>query len=350
MINEISLKNYRRFNNLKLDINKQFVIITGDNAVGKTSVLESIYLASVTKSLKTSNISELIKFNQEYTFVNIRTNISNYRVIVSLEGKKLLIDKHEIKKSSEYIGKFKSVFFTPSELDIINGNPNNRRLFLNLEISQLDNKYLKVLNEYNQVLKERNKCLKNMVNPDLKYLKIITRQLNELAIDIMKSRLSFIDNINKSINTIHQKFNSDEILRIEYKNSLPFKNSEDFLMSKLDKDISLKTTSYGIHRDDLIFYINDEDTRNYASQGQKRSCILSLKICLCLIIRNITKIYPVLLLDDVLSELDKKRQNSLLNIVLNLGQTFVSVTDLEGIDLDILKQYQIIKLERGVEE
>ncbi len=345
MINKLTLLNFRRFNKIELDINKNFVIITGDNATGKTSLLESIYVTSVTKSLRTNNISELFKTNTTSTLIELLVDNRKYKILYEDNKRIVSIDSKEIKKMGEYIGNIPSVFFTPSELSLITGTPLNRRLFMNIEISQLFSNYIEYLHNYNKTLKERNALLKSM-NIDTIYLDLITNKLVDESLNIMKVRNTFIKEINSIINDIHKNFSSNEKIELVYQNSLPFEDSYNFMKSKSSRDIQSQSTNYGIHRDDVLFLINNEDSRIYASQGQKRSIVLSLKIVLTLLIKKFTNKEPILLLDDVLSELDVTRQNNLLKIILDLGQTFITVTNIDLNDLQVLDNYQVINLER----
>ncbi len=343
MISKLTLLNFRQFNKKVIDINNQFVIITGDNATGKTTLLEAIYLASVTKSLRTNNISELIKDEEEESLVEVISNSKKFVVSFKEKTKQVTIDNKEIKKIGNYIGNLPAVFFTPSELTLITGSPQARRLFLNIELSQLYPGYVETLSKYNNILKERNAYLKTK-KIDKKYLDLITENLCIEGVSIMNYRKKFLDEINSVINDIHKQFASNEKINLSYLNSIPFDNPFEFYEQRVKKDIQFETTNYGIHRDDVLFELNGRDARVYASQGQKRSIVLSLKITLVLLIQKYKKKYPILLLDDVLSELDVTRQNNLLSIILNLGQTFITGTNIELNDLETLNNYQEIKL------
>ncbi len=345
MIEKITLLNFRRFSKQSFNIKSQFVIVTGDNATGKTTLLEAVYAASVTKSLRTSNLQELVKENEDFNLVEIDANNKKFKFGLNNKVKTVSINNNEIKKMSDYIGNLPAVFFTPSELALITGAPLTRRLFLNIELSQLYPKYVNHLSVYNNILKERNALLKS-VKINKTYLNLVTENLCIESLHIMKYRNAFISEINSVINSIHKMFTDEEVVRIDYVPSLPADNTLSFMNEKVAKDLQTQTTNYGIHRDDLIFKINDKDARIYASQGQKRTLVLSLKIALVLLIQKQTQEFPILLLDDVLSELDVKRQNNLLSIILNLGQTFISVTNVGLNDLEVLKNYQVIKLER----
>ena len=345
MITNITLRNVRKFDNINLNISSKKVLLFGKNAAGKTSILEAINYASITKSHRTNNLKEVIKDGMEFADIKITYNKKLYRVILSNAGKKVSINNNEIKKLSEYIGSFPTVFFSPNDLDIITSSPTIRRQFINQEISQFSNSYISYLNTYNKLLQERNLCLKEMdLESDRKMLDVITLQLVEYAEKIMSERIKFIEEINSVINDIHSKINSLEFIKIFYQPSITIKNLYEFYQSKYQLDITSHQTNYGVHRDEIIFMINEKNAMKYASQGQIRNIILSTKLSLCKIINKYKNKFPILLLDDVLSELDVTRQNNLLSIIEEFGQTFISTADTSSLDNEILKKYQLIKL------
>ena len=347
MIKHIKIKNVRRFDDLSLDINSNNVILQGKNATGKTTILESISLTSITKSLRTNNLKEIIKEDKMYSDIKVNYNNDAYRIVISNLGKMVSINNLEQQKLSEYIGMFPTIFFAPSDLEIITSSPTLRRQFLNQEISQLSHTYLINLNLYNKLLQERNILLKNMdVDSDTKLLDVITSQLIEVGKKIIVDRMKFIEEINQEINNIHSKINSNEFIKVIYQPSVTLEKIEEVFENKKLSDILSKQTNYGIQRDELVFLINDKNAMKYASQGQIRNIILSTKLTLCKIIYKYKKKYPVLLLDDVLSELDINRQNSLLNLLNDFEniQTFISTVDTSSINKEILKKYQIINL------
>ena len=347
MIKHIKIKNVRRFDDLSLDINSNNVILQGKNATGKTTILESISLTSITKSHRTNNLKEIIKEDKMYSDIKVNYNNDAYRIVISNLGKMVSINNLEQQKLSEYIGMFPTIFFAPSDLEIITSSPTLRRQFLNQEISQLSHTYLINLNLYNKLLQERNILLKNMdVDSDTKLLDVITSQLIEVGKKIIVDRMKFIEEINQEINNIHSKINSNEFIKVIYQPSVTLEKIEEVFENKKLSDILSKQTNYGIQRDELVFLINDKNAMKYASQGQIRNIILSTKLTLCKIIYKYKKKYPVLLLDDVLSELDINRQNSLLNLLNDFEniQTFISTVDTSSINKEILKKYQIINL------
>jgi DNA replication and repair protein RecF len=345
MITNIQLKNIRKFDKLNLNINSSKVLLFGSNAVGKTSVLESISLASITKSHRTNNLKEIIKENEPFSDIKITYENNLYRVVLSNDGKRVSINNNEKKRLSEYIGLLPTIFFSPSDLDIVTSSPTIRRQFVNQEISQLSTTYISNLNTYNKLLQERNLCLKEMnLESDKKMLDVITMQLVEYVKKIMDEREKFVNEINSIINEVHSKINSNEFIKIVYQPSISIKELYEFYQSKYQLDISSHQTNYGIHRDDFVFLINEKNAMKYASQGQIRNVILSTKLSLCKIIYQYKNKYPILLLDDVLSELDVTRQNNLLNIIEEFGQTFISTADTSSLNNEILKKYQLIKL------
>ena len=347
MIKKISLKNVRKFDKLNLDINSNIVILSGVNAIGKTTVLESICLASITKSHRTNNLKEIIKENSLYSDIEILYENKKYRIVLSNQGKMVAINGIEQSKLSEYIGEFPTIFFSPTDLEIITSSPTLRRRFLNQEISQISQTYLKNLNTYNKLLQERNILLKELeINSDKTLLDVLTSQLIEVGKKIIIDREKFINEINDEINNIHSKINSNEFIKIVYQPSVTVDKIEEIFEAKKILDIQSNQTNYGIQRDEIIFLINDKNASKFASQGQIRNAILSTKLTLCKIIYKHKKKYPILLLDDVLSELDINRQNSLLNLLKTFTniQTFISTVDTSSLNKEILNKYQIINL------
>ena len=319
--------------------------IVGANNSGKTTILEAINFASITKSHRTNILKEIIKDDNPYADIKVTYENKVYRVVLSNAGKKVSINNNEKKKISEYIGSFPSIFFSPNDLDIITSSPTVRRQFLNQEISKLSTSYLMNLTTYNKLLGQRNLCLKEMeLESDTKMLDVITMQLVEYAEKIMIERKKFIEEINEYINDIHSKINSKEFIKIIYQPSITTNNLYEFYKNKYQTDIISNQTNYGIHRDEIVFMINDKNAMKFASQGQIRNIILSTKLSLCKVIKKRKNKYPILLLDDVLSELDINRQNNLLKIIEEFGQTFISTADTSSLNNEILKKYQLIKL------
>lgn len=340
MISEIHLKNFRLFDNLNLKTNNSLVIFSGANATGKTSVLEAIYLASTTRSHRTNDILTLIKNGSEFAMCEI-DDLKKYKVIISSSGKTLFINGVEIKKTSEFIGNLNVVMFSPSDLSLINGAKGEKRRFLDLELSLLDKSYLSASTHYKRILKERNEALKSN-NVDIKYLDILTSDLVKYTEIIYQKRVRFLSSLNEILSSICIDMDIEKIKLCYNKTygddiSLSFKN-------KLASDLFNKTTNIGVHRDDFSIFINDCDSKEYASNGQARTIIIAIKLALKQYIYNTCGIEPVLLLDDVFAALDKKRIASITKYVNNSHQTFITTTSILEIPDELLKNALIIRL------
>lgn len=348
IIKSIELANYRNYDNLHLSFDKGVNILYGDNAQGKTNVLEAIYLSATTKSHKGSKDKEVVKFEQEESHIRsiIERHDMEYRVDMHLrkyKSKGIAINGQKIKKASELIGLLNVVFFSPEDLSIIKDGPSERRRFIDMELCQLDKSYLYNLNQYNKILNNRNKLLKDIIfNPSLKdTLDIWDEQLVHYGIQIIKRRDVFIKELNEIIYDIHYKLSGGrEQLFIEYE---PDSDAEIFAAQvriNRERDLKLSQTTSGPHKDDCIFKIGDCDIRKYGSQGQQRTAALSLKLSEIELVKKVTKDTPVLLLDDVLSELDSNRQNHLLNSIGDI-QTIITCT---GLDDFINNRFEINKI------
>ncbi len=335
MIKRLELKNIRLFSNISFDFNKNIIILIGKNAIGKTTVLESIYFSILLKSPRTNIDSDLIKFREDFGVIKVISD-KEYKIVIN-ESKKAFINNNEIKVLKEYIGLNNVVMFSPNDLDLIYGSPQNRRKFLDVNISQISKNYLNYLNDYKKVLKERNELLKSE-NIDKVLLSVITNKLIELAKPIIKFRYEFIQDLNSNLVSI-----SNEKIRVEYNSSTTYKNIDIDFNKSLELDIFNRLTNKGPHRDDIKFYIDDLDA-NYASQGQVRTIALAIKLTLIKIIKKYKKNNPIVLLDDVLSELDVDRKNKLFSSLDDNYQIFISATDLDNIDNSLLTNSQIIKL------
>lgn len=345
MIKEISLKNFRRFKNFKCSIDNNLIIFLGPNACGKTSILESIYFTSKVKSHRTNDYINLINNESEYAIVDIIDDTNKYQIILSKNGKKVLINKIEYNKISDFIGHIKTVMFSPNDLNMIYGSKSIRRSFLDIELSMIDKRYLLEIKNYKKILKERNEILKNYNENNKKILDIITDELIKSNEVIMNIRKNFIDEINKYLYSIHQKLYKESI-SIKYIPSLK-DDIKDMYEKKLSYDILTKMTNFGIHRDDFLFMIGEKEAINYVSQGQARSIVLSLKIALFYLLKQKYGDEVILLLDDVFSELDKVRINNLIDFLKTKNQTFISTTSLQNIPSELLKDSLVINLEKG---
>ncbi|MDE5803085.1 MAG: DNA replication/repair protein RecF [Lachnospiraceae bacterium] len=336
IIKRLELADYRNYESLDLQFDKGTNILYGDNAQGKTNILEAIYVAATTKSHKGSKDNEIINFDKEEAHIRtyLEKDAIETRVDMHLrksKSKGIAIDGQKIKKAADLLGLCNVVFFSPEDLNIIKNGPAERRRFVDMELCQLDSFYLYNLNHYNKIVNQRNKLLKDMyMNPDLKdTLTIWDSQLVSFGSKIIERRKIFAEQLNEIIFEIHKKLSGgkEEIL-VYYNPDVSVEDFEVKLKMNQERDIKLKQTTVGPHRDDFSFMIGKVDVRRFGSQGQQRTAALSLKLSEIELVKKIAKDFPVLLLDDVLSELDSNRQNYLLNSIGDI-QTIITCTGLE---------------------
>ena len=348
IIRSVELKNFRNYEQLQIDFDQATNILFGDNAQGKTNILESAYVSATTKSHKGSRDKEMIRFGEEEA--HIRTVVckreQDFQIDIHLKknrAKGIAINQVPIKKASDLFGILNIVFFSPEDLNIIKDGPTERRRFLDLELCQLDKIYLSDLTAYNKLLKQRNTLLKDMIfRPDLKdTLPVWDEQLVEYGKRIIRRRQSFIDELYQIVQDIHSNLSGKrELLTIKYEPNVESMFFEDELFRASDRDRKLCQTSVGPHRDDISFLIGDIDIRKYGSQGQQRTAALSLKLSEIELVKRTIGDTPVLLLDDVLSELDSNRQNYLLNSIHDI-QTIITCT---GLDEFVKNKFQIHRI------
>ena len=336
IIKSLELDHFRNYDSLSMTFDSGTNILYGDNAQGKTNILEAIYLSATTKSHKGSKDRDIVNFAAEEA--HIRTYIEKdgleNRVDMHLrknKSKGIAINGQKIKKAADLLGLLNVVFFSPEDLSIIKNGPAERRRFVDMELCQLDSFYLYNLNNYNKIVNQRNKLLKELYfNPGLKdTLSIWDSQLLSYGSKIIERRIAFVEQLNDIIYEIHRKLSGNkEELRICYEPDVTLEEYEQKLQSGQERDIRLKQTSTGPHRDDFSFLAGNIDIRKFGSQGQQRTAALSLKLSEIELVKKITRDTPVLLLDDVLSELDSNRQNYLLNSIGDI-QTIITCTGLE---------------------
>lgn len=354
-IKSLELKNYRNYNDLSIEFEKGTNILYGNNAQGKTNVLEAIYVASTTKSHRGSKDREIINFDKDEAHIKITVMKKDVPVRIDIHLKKnkskgIAINGIPIKKASELFGILNVVFFSPEDLNIIKNGPAERRRFVDLELCQLDKIYVHNLVNYNKILNNRNKLLRDLGfcydKELLATLDIWDMQLADYGAKIITRRNQFIEEINEIIYGIHRNItNGKEELVIKYEPNITGNNIYDELVRTRDKDLKLKTTSVGPHRDDISFLNKKIDIRKYGSQGQQRTSALSLKLSEIELVKSIIKDTPVLLLDDVLSELDSNRQRHLLGNLNNV-QTLITCT---GLDEFVENRFNIDSIYKVVE-
>lgn len=348
IIKSLELANFRNYEELNISFDKGTNILYGDNAQGKTNILEAIYVSATTKSHKGSKDKEIINFNKEEAHIRTYLEKENVETRVDMhlrknKSKGIAIDGQKIKKAADLMGLLNVVFFSPEDLSIIKDGPAERRRFADMELCQLDSFYLYNLNHYNKIIGQRNKLLKDMYfQPELKEtLNIWDSQLVSFGSKIIERREQFVKQLGDIIFDIHKKLSGGkEELVIAYEPDVSIEDFERQMKYNQDKDIRLKQTTTGPHRDDFSFVVNGVDIRKYGSQGQQRTAALSLKLSEIELVKKISKDTPVLLLDDVLSELDSNRQNYLLNSIGNI-QTIITCT---GLDEFINNRFEINKI------
>jgi len=354
IIKSLELADFRNYESLNIEFSSGTNILYGDNAQGKTNILEAIYLSATTKSHKGSKDKEIIRFGKEEGHIRtiLEKDYAEYRVDMHLrksKSKGIAIDGQKIKKASDLVGKLNVVFFSPEDLSIIKNGPSERRRFMDMELCQLDQIYLNNLAKYNKLLVERNKVLKNLYDhpENSVLLDVQDKQLIEYGSVIIRTRDKFIKELNEIIGPIHEKLTGGrEKLSIFYEPNVNLDNFENKQNQSREKDKILKQTTVGPHKDDFSFIVKSEnnqeaiDIRKFGSQGQQRTASLSLKLSEIEIVKRSKKENPVLLLDDVLSELDSNRQNYLLNTIGDI-QTIITCT---GLDEFVNNRFAIDKL------
>jgi DNA replication and repair protein RecF len=363
IIKKLHLKHFRNYDELAIDFNKNINIFVGNNAQGKTNILESIYVLAITKSHRINLDTNLIKKDCECAKINgiikkhDQSNEDELEVLINLKGKKVSINKKPVRKMSDYISNFNVIIFHPDDLEILKGSPSERRKFINVELSQLDNHYLAILNNYNQILKNRNEYLKRISidNYDKSYLEILTNQLINNAIKIYGYRQKFIDDINTAIMKVNDRIKGLENIQIKYETSIPLDNLNDIqkvltdkYKSTLQREIAMAQTMTGPHRDDFIFFVNGKNARDFGSQGQQRMSVLSLKLAEIELFKDKKGEYPVLLLDDVFSELDNVKRHNIIKYLNKRMQIIITTTDINDVEKLILKNASIFSVDKAV--
>jgi DNA replication and repair protein RecF len=360
IIKNIKLKNFRNYENLDFVLNNRLNIIIGNNAQGKTNILESIYFLSLTKSFFAVNDKVVIKKNCLYARIDgvITSNngCNNLSILVNNYGKYLKIGNKEIKKSSDYLGYLKVILFSPDNIRLLKEGPSIRRRFLNIEISQLSKRYILILNQFNDLLKQRNEYLKNIRNSlmDKDYMLILNQKFAELAYQIYNFRNDFIVEINKRIKDIYKSIINIDNIEIKYITDVKLNDKEimineikDRLDKNYDKEILYGNTLIGPQRDDFSILLNGNDISSYGSQGQMRIAILSVKLSEIDIIFNKFGEYPVILLDDIFSELDVDKRNKLIKYLNCDRQVIITTTDIENINEELVNNAKLFKIDNG---
>ena len=347
-IESIKLENFRNYESLFLSFHEGTNLFYGDNAQGKTNILESVYLCGTTKSHRDSRDREIIKLDQEES--HIRMILSKHEISYQIDmhlkrnkAKGIAINGIPIRRASELIGLGNFIFFSPEDLNIIKNGPSERRRFLDMELCQLNRIYVHNLTNYNRILMQRNRLLKDIsFHPEYEdMLDIWDRQMVEYGCQVIRCRDEFVKQLNEIIYEIHKKLSGDrEDLKLSYEKNVSEQEFDRQLRKSRERDVKLKVSHKGPHRDDLVFNIKNIDLRKYGSQGQQRTTALSLKLAEIELVKKKSKDTPVLLLDDVLSELDGNRQRYLLESI-NDVQTLITCT---GVEDFVKNHFQIDRL------
>ena len=361
-IKKIKLYNFRNYKTLNVTLTKGINIIYGENAQGKTNLLESIYVLGLTKSHRNFIDNSLINKESDYLTIegilNINKLDNKFNIYIDSKNKALKYNNNIVKKVSDYISLMNIIIFYPDDLELIKGSPQIRRRYINLELSQLHSNYYILLNEYNKILKMRNEYLKKISKNKIKdnsYIEILTKYLIDKAILICKLREKFINRLNENCSKIYKDIMNIDGFSIVYKpnfeidiNDIDIKNK---LLSeykkKLDLDLKLLSTSIGPHKDEFEFYLGDKNLKFYGSQGQQRIAVLSLKLSEIEIFKKNKGTTPILLLDDIFSELDDIKKNNLLKYINKDIQTIITTTDLNNLDDKLIKKSKLFNVNNG---
>ena len=363
-LKSLSLNNFRNISKVSFNFDKNINIFIGNNAQGKTNILESIYFLAITKSHRTRNELNLIKNGELYTKISGAFKCDNdtthsLSILLNENGKKVTVDNIMQRKISNYLSRLNVIMFCPDDLEIVKGSPSIRRRFLNIELSQFRNDYVLLLKEYNQILKQRNEYLKQKNNAkfDRTYFNIITNKLIDKNIEIVKIRYDFINKINKELQKVFDNIADMGVLNIKYKSFineeyLEKEDLKEFLLNKYNSifmnELLQKTTLLGCHKDDFKLYLNNLDVTEFCSQGQQRLSILSLKLSEIEVFIKEKKTKPIILLDDIFSELDDFKKNNIIKYFKRDDQIFITTTDIKDLNKNIKEKASIYIVNNGI--
>lgn len=358
-IDSLSLMNFRNYETLNISFGN-LNIIYGLNGSGKTNIVEAIYMLALTKSFRINNDKIMIKKGKIKAKIKgnvLKKNDENeFGVEISNDGKIVTINGEKQDKVSDYVSRINVILFNPSDTRLIDDAPSERRKMLNIEISQIYKEYLVVLTNYQRILKQRNFYIRGMhINGSYtsEYLDILTKKLVEYGKVICKYRQDFIDNINKYIKSNYEKIFGSGTLKIRYVSTFKNKSEDDLIKRFKDnyqKELSVGKTLEGIHHDDIMFILDNNNLKEWGSEGQRKNAIISFKLAEINVINEIKGYYPILILDDLFSELDKEKITNLLGMLDRNVQTFITTTDLKNISKKVIKDAKKIKVCDGAIE
>ena len=345
-ITNLKLVNYRNYDQININFSNNINIIYGNNGTGKSNLIEAIYLLSLTKSFRTLDDKNLIKNNTNTALVKGIIDNKVYFIELSNSLKKVFIDNKKINRISDYISKVNIILFNPLDTKILTDSPNARRKMLNIEISQINKEYVNLLSTYNRILKHRNAYLKQLYlngNASIDYLNILTTKLIDLGINIYNIRKDYIEQINNNLTNIYKEIFDYGELKIKYISTFN-KDKEELLQifqKNYKKEITYGKTIFGIHHDDIHFILDGNNIKEYGSIGQQKNSIISFKLAELPLIKEKNGTYPILILDDLFSELDNKKINNIIKMLNKEVQTFITSTDIDRVNKDLLNDSYI---------
>ncbi len=357
-LQSLKLLHFRNYDHLEIFFHPKINIIYGKNGSGKTNLVEAIYVLSLTRSFR--NVSDRILIESGSNLSKIEGNVlqgdflpTNYSIYLEKDGKKVKINKNKVIRLSDYITKIPVILFSPDDLKFLKDTPSTRRKYLNISISQYSIDYLRDLSNYNKLLKQRNAYLKKLIvnsNQSFDYLNILTDKLVNYGLKIYKKRKEFIDRINNYVGKFFKSITGLDRFVIEYKSVYEKMDKKELLTSYqhiLKKDLMFGKTSMGIHTDDLIFKLDLADLKDFGSEGQQKNAVIAYKLSELTILKDILGYFPILILDDLFSELDKEKIENIFKILRDDIQTFITTTDLEIIDKFQLRGYKSFEIVEG---
>ena len=355
-IDVLKLYNFRNYNRLTISFHPNLNLIYGKNGSGKTNLVEAIYVLALTRSFRLVGDKTLILDTTSMCKIEgtvFNTYSTNYQILLSKEGKKVQINHDKVAKISDYVSKIPIVLFHPDDLRFIKDTPSTRRKTINISISLLDLPYLRYLNLYNKLLKQRNAYLKQMSvngNSSSDYLTILTDKLIQYGCYIHKKRQEFLVKINSYISSFYEKITGIKGLTLKYVSSYNDLNSDEIrnLYEKsLSKDLTFGKTAIGVHMDDIKFYLNDKDLKEYGSEGQQKNAIIAYKFSEIEVFKECKGYYPILILDDLFSELDEEKVQNILSLLKTEIQTFITTTDVDKLSFLPYLSYKQIHIQNG---
>ncbi len=350
----LKILHFRNYENLSIELHPRLNIFYGKNGSGKTNLVEAIYVLALTRSFRGVSDKVLIRSGVSLSKIegDVKTGdfVNNFRIYLTKDGKKVQVNKNRVTKLSDYITKIPLVLFHPDDLKIIKDTPSTRRKLLNISISQYCLSYLKNLSNYNKILKQRNSYLKQLMinaNKDYNYLNILNDKLINLGLKIYEERKNFVLKMNDMLAVYYQNITQLGPLCLEYKSSFAGKNKNDLLAmykESLKKDLAFGKTNLGIHTDDLVFELSGHDLKEFGSEGQQKNAVIAYKLCELTFLKEMLGFYPILILDDLFSELDSEKIENIFKMLKKDVQTFITTTNLEffkSLNLDYGKQFEI---------